>query len=623
MRTVLRFGAVIACAIGIGAIWTNSAMADRRVALVIGNAKYEHADLLANTINDADAIAEVFTKAGFDVVDERRDVGVVEFKRAVREFLTAAANADIAVVYYSGHGMEVGGSNYLIPVDARLASAFDVDDEAVPLDRILLATQPAKKLSLIILDACRENPFLRAEGHLPATRSVTARLIGVEPTSADSLIAYAAKAGSLSYDGTGPNSPFTTALVKYITQPGLDIRIALGKVRDEVLESTGNRQEPFVYGSLGGENVSLVPAPGAVEATNIASSNTAAADYQMAERIGSADGWRAFLSAHNAGYYAELARAQLSKLGATESAQSSGADASSRVAAASAATASDGRLADALEPKAPQKQSGAQPSKPTQEAAQPSKPQEAPKPSQPQQVAALEPPAIVRSTPQTTDSICQRDRAQLAQLRVNPSAEEVKKFQQEMACESLRPQVNRLAESLGLEAIAAKPPRSQPEASQPSAEASAPAPAPAPKLQAEGQDQICSREAGELAKLRADPQADQIAQFAGRFSCEKLRPQVQRLAESFGVKVAPPPSSAQGAAHGFVAPAAVSPSAGANTKPAAMPIDTAVVCKQEADQLSHLRANPDLGAAQQFAREVQCPSLKAQAARLLESLGVN
>ncbi len=92
-----------------------------------------------------------------------------------------------------------------------------------------------------------------------ATRALVSRAIGEQPTTANTLIAYAAKAGSLSYDGAGPNSPFTTALIKYIAQPGIDIRIALGKVRDDVLAATGDRQEPFVYGSLGGETVSLAP----------------------------------------------------------------------------------------------------------------------------------------------------------------------------------------------------------------------------------------------------------------------------------------------------------------------------------------------------------------------------
>src|SRR5580692_3204965 len=149
MRTFLRHAACILCAILFATLSTRAAMAERRVALVIGNAKYEHADALTNTVNDANAIAALLTKAGFDVVDERRDVGVVEFKRAVREFLNSAANADIAVVYYSGHGIEVGGTNYLIPVDAKLASDFDIDDEAISLDRLTVATQPAQKLSLI------------------------------------------------------------------------------------------------------------------------------------------------------------------------------------------------------------------------------------------------------------------------------------------------------------------------------------------------------------------------------------------------------------------------------------------------------------------------------------------
>ena len=261
MSTLLRYAIRIIGAVAIGVFASGSAMADRRVALILGNAKYEHADTLANTINDANAIAALLTNAGFDVVDERKNVGVVEFKRAVREFLNAATNADIAVVYYSGHGIEIGGINYLIPVDAKLANDYDVDDEAIPLDRLMLATQGAKKLSLIILDACRDNPFLRAPARTAAKRSVANRLVSVEPTGSDTLIAYAAKAGSVSYDGSGANSPFTTALVKYIAQPGLDIRLALGKVRDDVLTSTGSRQEPFVYGSLGGTDISLVPAP--------------------------------------------------------------------------------------------------------------------------------------------------------------------------------------------------------------------------------------------------------------------------------------------------------------------------------------------------------------------------
>ncbi|HXW20124.1 MAG TPA: caspase family protein, partial [Roseiarcus sp.] len=408
MTRLLLRAARILCAIVFGAIWTSGAFADRRVALVVGNAKYEHADTLANTLNDANAMAALFKRAGFDVVDLRENVGVVEFKRAVREFLSATANADIAVVYYSGHGMEVGGTNYLIPVDAKLLSAYDVDDETVPLDRIILATQSAKRLSLIILDACRENPFLRAEGSLPTTRSLASRLISVEPNSADTLIAYAAKAGSLSYDGAGPNSPFTSALVKYIAEPGLDIRIALGKVRDDVLAATGNRQEPFVYGSLGGGEVSLAPAAAAPPTP--ADPNAAiAADYERAERVGSAEGWRAFLGVHGSGYYADLARAQLAKLTPKGSVQSAATDGAVGAAGANSAGPENSQPA----PKTPEH-------------------------------ATLEPGAATGAQEQ----ICAREEARLAKLRADPSPEKLQRFAREMACETLRPQVKRLIDGL-------------------------------------------------------------------------------------------------------------------------------------------------------------------------------
>src|SRR5271170_769346 len=168
------------CVATLGSIAARDARVETRVALVVGNAKYEHADVLANTVNDAMAVSSLLKKAGFDV-DERDNLTVVEFKRAVRDFARTAANADIAIVYYSGHGIESSGTNYLIPTDARLANDSDVDDEAIPLDRVLAATRAAKKLSLIILDACRENPFLHLEGGR-APRRVRFRSMAAAPT---------------------------------------------------------------------------------------------------------------------------------------------------------------------------------------------------------------------------------------------------------------------------------------------------------------------------------------------------------------------------------------------------------------------------------------------------------
>ena len=223
MGVLGRFAFCLAFALGLSLATQSAALAERRIALVIGNGKYENAGVLANPANDADAIADLLTKAGFDFVDRRRDLGVVEFKRAVREFVDRAANADVAVATIPDMGWKSAGVNYLIPVDAKLTSVLDMDDEAVSLDRVLVAAGHVKKLSLIILDACRENPFHPAADDARVTLGMNLGLAGVGPTVADTLIAFAAKAGSVSYDGDGRNSPFTTALVKYITQPGLDI----------------------------------------------------------------------------------------------------------------------------------------------------------------------------------------------------------------------------------------------------------------------------------------------------------------------------------------------------------------------------------------------------------------
>jgi uncharacterized caspase-like protein len=552
---------------------THAALAERRVALVIGNAKYEHAGELTNTVNDAKAIAALLKKAGFDVVDERRDVGVVEFKRAVREFLNSATGADIAVVYYSGHGVEVGGANYLIPVDAKLASDYDMDDESVSLDRILLATQPAKKLSLIILDACRDNPFLRTASHAAATRSIGNRLASVQPPGADTLVAYAAKAGSVSYDGSGANSPFTTALVKYIAEPGLDIRIALGKVRDDVLDSTGNRQEPFVYGSLGGANIWLVPPPEQKMARlpDAGDLNAAIAhEYETTERVGARQAWEAFLAVHSTGFYADLARAQLAKLVAAEAPNAANAKAEAdRIAALKREETERNAAADAAR------------SKPEREPA--------PTPAPPRtEVASVSP---------TKDQACKRDAGLLASLRANPSAARVAQFARDLACEELRPQVARLAESLG--AVPAAPPQ-----------ATAPSIA-SPSVADAG----CKRDEARLNQLRANPSLEQVTQFAAGLACADLRPQVQRLMESLGASPTPATQSAS------LAPQPQSRGVAQPAVKAAGQEDDAQTCKRDADDLARIRAHPSREAAVRFADGLKCESLRSQAARLLESVG--
>jgi hypothetical protein len=315
IRRLVSMAAMIGGAIFSMVLVPDAAWAEKRVALIVGNSTYQTVPQLPNPARDANAVMKMFKDAGFDSVDVQLNVGNLEFKRAIRKFEAAADQADIAVVYYAGHGLEIGGTNYLIPVDARLASDRDADDEAIPLERLVSSADGARRLRLIILDACRDNPFVRTmrrERKL-ASRGISAGLGTVEPTSTDTLIAYAAKAGSTADDGDGQHSPFTSAVLKNLTVPGLDVRLAFGRVRDEVLKSTSNRQEPFVYGSLGGGNISLVPAPAVQQE---APASDVKADYELVEKIGSRRAWEVFLGTHTTGYYADLARAQIEKLNA-------------------------------------------------------------------------------------------------------------------------------------------------------------------------------------------------------------------------------------------------------------------------------------------------------------------
>src|SRR6266550_2546282 len=301
------------------------AWAEKRVALVIGNSAYRNVAQLQNPVNDGAVIATTLKNAGFDVVDSRHDMPAAETRRALRDFADRARDADIAVVYYAGHGIEVDGTNYLIPVDAKLERDTDVYDEAFSLDRVLLAIEPAKKLRLVILDACRDNPFARTMKRTVASRAIGQGLAKVEPTSPNVLIAYSAKAGSTAADGDGTNSPFTTALANHIATPGLDVRRAFGFVRDEVLKTTGNKQEPFVYGSLGGEDVPLVPAAAktapvaaAAPAPALSAQAEARRDYELALQVGNRSALNAFLAQYPDGFYASLAKLQLDRIAAEE-----------------------------------------------------------------------------------------------------------------------------------------------------------------------------------------------------------------------------------------------------------------------------------------------------------------
>ena len=313
----MRIFVAFACAVMLLFLGALPGQAEKRVALVIGNSAYRGAPKLVNPANDAEAVSILLKSAGFDVVETRQNLDINDMRRAVRDFSDRTLDADIAVVFYAGHGIEVDGSNYLVPVDAKLDRDIDVDDETVSLDRVLKVIEPAKRLRLVILDACRDNPFVRMMRRTTASRAITRGLARVEPVTSDTLIAFAAKAGSTAADGGGINSPFTAALLRHLVTPGLDVRLAFGQVRDDVMKATGNRQEPFVYGSLGGAVVALASLTNVEPIPTIDPNAVAARDYEAAANLNTKAAWDAFLAAHPAGFYAALAKAQREKLDKT------------------------------------------------------------------------------------------------------------------------------------------------------------------------------------------------------------------------------------------------------------------------------------------------------------------
>ena len=223
---------------------------EKRVALVIGNAVYEHVEPLKNPMNDARAIGGALSRLAFSGAKPQFNLDYIGFRRALQAFGAEAEGADIAVIYFAGHGIEVDGRNFLIPTDAKLQRARDVDFAAVPLDQVLGAVDGARKLSLVIFDACRHNPFRARLLRSGGTRSIGRGLHSVEPDE-NVLVAYAAKHGTYALNGKGDNSPYAEALLAHIEKPAIEVVQLFREVRDEVLKRTGGEQEPHLYGSLG------------------------------------------------------------------------------------------------------------------------------------------------------------------------------------------------------------------------------------------------------------------------------------------------------------------------------------------------------------------------------------
>ncbi|WP_348536123.1 ABC transporter substrate-binding protein [Labrys sp. LIt4] len=225
------------------------AQAPRRVALVIGNSAYRSVSRLPNTLRDADLIGQALRQTGVDDVTVAHDLDRAGMIAALKAFARKADQSDWAVIYYAGHGIEVDNRNYLIPLDAVLESDRDVPDETIALDRVMSTLDGARKLKLVVLDACRNNPFVAQMKLSVASRSIDRGLSRVEPAGA-TLVVYSAKEGTTAADGDQANSPFALSLARRLVEPGVEINKIFRFVRQDVLDVTGNRQEPYVYGSL-------------------------------------------------------------------------------------------------------------------------------------------------------------------------------------------------------------------------------------------------------------------------------------------------------------------------------------------------------------------------------------
>lgn len=230
----------------IASVALSAARAQEKVALVIGNSKYVNVEPLPNPANDARVVAKALRDIGFDVTDGF-DLARDGMEQQIREFLRKAENASVRLFYYAGHGLQVDDRNYLVPVNTKLERASDLGFETIGLDSVLENLDAASRTNIIILDACRNNPFAKAF----ASRNGAGRAVAVQRGLAPSnpgggtLIAFSTKPGAVALDGNGANSPFTEALSRHLRTPGLEVRQMLTRVRADVIAATHGEQYPW------------------------------------------------------------------------------------------------------------------------------------------------------------------------------------------------------------------------------------------------------------------------------------------------------------------------------------------------------------------------------------------
>lgn len=303
-----------------------AAHAQKRVALVIGNSAYQHTAKLANPKNDASDLATILKKHGFQVL-EGFDLGKPAMEAKLRDFARALASNEVGLFFYAGHGLHVSGTNYLVPIDAKLEDASGLDFELVRLDLVQRTMERETSTNILFLDACRDNPLARNLARNMGTRTIEiGRGLAQTQGGVGTLISFSTQPGNVALDGTGRNSPFARALVTHLAVPRHDLSAILIDVRNDVMRATHDKQVPWEHSALRGRFYfdpamaagNLVPP---VQSQSVLpAEERAARDYDLAAKIGTKEAWDAFLAVHPVGFYSDLARAQRVKLAAPSSA---------------------------------------------------------------------------------------------------------------------------------------------------------------------------------------------------------------------------------------------------------------------------------------------------------------
>jgi hypothetical protein len=316
MRARVFWPALLVIGVPLSITADSAAAKGKRVALVVGNSAYQHTSPLTNPKHDAADLAAVLKGLGFHVV-EGFDLGKTEMDRTVRDFAEALSDAQVGLFFYAGHGLQVAGENYLVPVDAKLTTAAALDFEMVRLALVQRTMERATDTNIVFLDACRDNPLARNLARAMGTRSeAIGRGLAAVESGVGTLISFSTQPRNVALDGTGRNSPFAGALIEQLTSSREDISTMLIGVRNQVMAHTANRQVPWEHSALRARFYLHGAAPGAAIAPGAGPSQLgeAAQAWSATKETTSPAVLRAFVAKYESTVFGELARARLKEL---------------------------------------------------------------------------------------------------------------------------------------------------------------------------------------------------------------------------------------------------------------------------------------------------------------------